>query len=151
MCKCNAPITGCKATLLPLTIMPTQLDLDLVMFLPICQTLDGQPNRLLHNSPVIFSNHISKDTLRAGRKDRNSFSKKRKIEKSTVLVNMEVIKGLDCYRDHAGFKILMPVLVKARGALKRKGLLEPRRKAQSTSVCLIEVKLTFLKNNSKKI
>ena len=64
---------------------------------------------------------------------------------------MEVIKGLDCYRDHAGFKILMPVLVKARGALKRKGLLEPRRKAQSTSARLIEVKRTFLKNNSKKI
>ena len=42
-----------------------------------------------------------------------------------------------------------PVLVKVRGALKRKGLLEPRRKVQSTSARLIEVKCTFLKNNFK--
>ena len=41
------------------------------------------------------------------------------------------------------------MLVKARGALKRKGHLEPKRKAQSASACLIEMKHTFLKNNFK--
>ena len=39
------------------------------------------------------------------------------------------------------------VLVKARGALKRKDLLGPRREAQSASTRLIEVKRTFKKNN----
>ena len=41
------------------------------------------------------------------------------------------------------------VLVKARGALQHKGLLEPRCKAQKASVRLIEAKRTFLKNNLK--
>lgn len=54
--------------LLPLAIKPTQPDLDLVMFLPICQTLDGQPNHLLHNSPAIFSDYIRKDTLKSMKK-----------------------------------------------------------------------------------
>ena len=38
------------------------------------------------------------------------------------------------------------MLVKGRGALKHKGLLEPRHKAQSASARMIEVKRTFLKN-----
>ena len=42
-----------------------------------------------------------------------------------------------------------PMLVKARGALKHKGLLEPRRKVQSASARLIEVKRVFLKYNFK--
>ena len=37
------------------------------------------------------------------------------------------------------------VLVKARGALKRKDLLGPRHEAQSASTRLIEVKRTFKK------
>jgi hypothetical protein len=63
--KYNVPTHGYKAMLLPLAIKPTQPHLDLVMFLPICQTLDGQPNHLLHNSPAIFSDYIRKDTLKS--------------------------------------------------------------------------------------
>ena len=37
------------------------------------------------------------------------------------------------------------MLLKVLSALKRKGLLEPRRKAQSTSARLIDVKRTFKK------
>ena len=39
------------------------------------------------------------------------------------------------------------MLLKALSALKRKGLLEPRRKAQSASARLIDVKRTFKKKN----
>ena len=45
------------------------------------------------------------------------------------------------------FSPIKPVLVKARGASKRKDLLGPRREMQSASARLIEVKRTFKNNN----
>ena len=45
------------------------------------------------------------------------------------------------------FSPIKPVLVKARGASKRKDLLGPRREVQSASARLIEVKRTFKHNN----
>ena len=44
---------------------------------------------------------------------------------------------------------LEPMLLKELSALKRKGLLEPRRKAQSASMRLIDVKRTFKKKKLK--
>ena len=43
----------------------------------------------------------------------------------------------------------LPELLKALSALKRKDLLEPKHKAQSASVHLIDVKHTFLKKINK--
>ena len=43
------------------------------------------------------------------------------------------------------FSPIKPVLVKVRGASKRKDLLGPRREVQSASARLIEVKRTFKK------
>ena len=45
------------------------------------------------------------------------------------------------------FSPIKPVLVKVRGASKRKDLLGPRREMQSASARLIEVKRTFKNNN----
>lgn len=55
MCKHNVPIDAYRSRLLPLAIRPTQLHLDLVTFLPICRTLDVQPNHWFHSSPEIFT------------------------------------------------------------------------------------------------